>query len=73
MVRYWKAFIQKGVPIPALKVYSDDNLTTMSDGIDRKRALEETGAKYALVWYSYRTNLDPPKSIQRPRVMCVLL
>ena len=59
--KYWKDFIEKGIPIPAIRVYSDDDLTVISDGVQRKKALQEMGAKYALVYFRYETNDDPPE------------
>ena len=58
--RFWKKFLEHDIPIPAIRVYSDDDLTLISDGVQRVNALKEAGYKYVLVYFRYETNTDPP-------------
>lgn len=59
VLQYWKKFIEDGIPIPAIRVYSDSDLTLISDGVQRMAALEQAGYKHALIYYRYETNEDP--------------
>ena len=57
---YWKKFLENRAPMPAIRVYSDEDLSMVSDGVQRLNALKAAGYKYALVYYRYETNDDPP-------------
>ena len=57
---YWRKFVEHNTPMPAIRVYSDEDLTMVSDGVQRLNALKAAGFKYALVYFRYETNDDPP-------------
>ena len=58
--KYWKKFLDQDIPLPAIRVYSDEDLTMISDGVQRMRVLKDAGHKYVLVYFRYETNDDPP-------------
>ena len=58
--RYWKKFLEHDIPIPAIRVFSDEDLALISDGVQRVKALKAAGYKYVLVYFRYETNTEPP-------------